>query len=304
LSQHFHSNPLTTMAVNEVKTWYLARSFDWPAEGGPVCLGSIIQDPKKPEKAINSPSFGAPARVFTREQKEWQHIFDKHREGSATLYTEFLRIADLSGQPSGKLATTSTNYFECDKLVTKYFYPDHEYVMERMRDEKVQSSLKRSRSRVFMITGLKLAYNPTAYHLQTRNRGLNVKPGADLTLVGPPVKISLGLDGSSTRTTATSSAGGTDIVFAFQLEEIDYRVSKNGAPPTATTKPRIKGAYMDRDKVRAEAAQEEEEDEVVVFERMFEQGVSAQDVGANGCIVLDDIDDGVCECAVLGLLID
>lgn len=80
-----------------------------------------------------------------------------------------------------------------------------------------------------MITGLKLAYNPAAYHLQISSHDFSVRPGVDLTLVDPPIKAGLELSRSAKHTTGTSFDGGTDIVFAYQLVEIDYRVGRSAA---------------------------------------------------------------------------
>lgn len=280
------------MATNEKKTFFLARSFDWPAEGGPVCLGSIIKDPKNPAKVINSPGFDLPTKIYEVEQHNWKHIFDEHRKGSATLFAEFLRMAELSGNPGARLEKLTANHFKCDKLVTTYFLPDDAYVMDRMQDPKIQASLKKSRSRAFMITGLKLAYNPGAYHLQVRNHGFSIRPGADLSLSGPPLKIGVALGSSTTRTSGISSDGGTDTIFAYQLMEIDYRVDKKTMEGKLKTKEFIKGAYMDMDRLetQGESRQEDEQDDNFVgFEKIIEY-----DVGQEAREVLDDIDGMKC----------
>lgn len=96
-----------------------------------------------------------------------------------------------------------------------------------------------------------------------------------MTLFGPRVKAGIALNSSTKHTSGTSSDGGTDIVFAYQLMEIDYRFDKRSLGTSLKkTKQFIKGTYMARDKVGqgeiSQVNEEEDNDDFVELERVVE----------------------------------
>lgn len=50
------------------KTYFCANSFIWPAENGPVKLGSIISSRTTPHIPRSSPDFEMPKEIYELEQ--------------------------------------------------------------------------------------------------------------------------------------------------------------------------------------------------------------------------------------------
>ena len=149
------------------KTYFLAPSFDWPVEG-PVRLGSIILDPKKPHLVINSKAFSLPDDVYTREQKDWTKIMNKYHGGFASFFTQFLAVVDA--EIGVGLDKNNAEVFKFNKLETRAFIPTKAYIDERLKDPEVQVQLKKRRARAYMITGVKCAYNPASYQISARRK--------------------------------------------------------------------------------------------------------------------------------------
>jgi len=242
------------------KTWFLCRDFDWPAENGPAKLGSIIVNPESPPVlAINSEPFKLPHEPYEREQLKWEDNRDKHWSGSLTLFAEFLNVVGLGPEISGGRESKKNDAFKCDRMLTKYIQleNENEYIHKRMKDEKVQKWIKGNpkKKKVFIISGLKIAYNPRARHMVSHDVSGKLRVGVDLTALAAPVTVGPEVEGSYGEGTTKGYEGGTDIVYAFQMMEIWYDVNSN---EVRKTKRRTRGAYMDADR-RPEVEDEDEQ---------------------------------------------
>lgn len=232
------------------KSYFLARDFDWPAENGPATLGSLIVRPKSlPVHAINSEPFDLPHEPIEREQKDWVDVKEKFWEGSITVFAEFLLGVIPGPEIKASRETTADDVFKCDKLVTKYIDPWklEGYIQKRMEDLKVQKYLAANpKERAFMITGLKIAYNPQARHKRSAKTGGKLKVPVDLTAVtGVPMNVGPKVKGSIGEEKSQSYTGGTNIVYAFQLLEIWYDLENKTVTKTNQS---TRGAYMNTDK--------------------------------------------------------
>jgi hypothetical protein len=244
------------------KTWFLCRDFDWPAENGPAKLGSIIVNPESPPVlAINSEPFDLPHEPYEREQLKWEDNRDKHWSGSVTIFAEFLNVVGLGPDISGGRESKNDDCFKCDKMLTKYVQleNENEYIHKRMKDEKVQKWIKGNpgKKKVFIITGLKIAYNPQARYMVSHDISGKVKLGVDLTALAVPATVGPKVEGTYGQGKTRGYEGGTDIVYAFQMMEIWYDVKSNNE--VRKTKRRTRGAYMRIDR----SPEEEDEDEQV-----------------------------------------
>jgi hypothetical protein len=231
------------------KSYFLARDFDWPVENGPATLGSLIVKPNSlPIHAINSEPFDLPHEPIELEQKNWEDVKNKFWNGSVTLFAEFLLGVIPGPEITASRETTADDVFKCDKLVTKYIDPrkPEGYIQKRMEDLEVQKYLAKNPKRVFMITGLKIAYNPEARHKRSTKNGGKLKVPVDLTAVTVvPMDVGAEVGGSTGGEKSRSYTGGTSIVYAFQLLEIWYDLEKK---TVAKTKQSTRGAYMDIDR--------------------------------------------------------
>lgn len=289
---------MSKMTTNKKKTYFIAPGFDWPIETGPVQLGNIVLGLDKPHQPISSTS-GAVPNHYSTEQTDWHGFNQKFLSGSATVYAQFLSTFGIDAEMGLQLAKTDTEIFKFDRLATKEFVPSKAYVEERMKADSVQDEIKNNRIKAFMVTGLKLAYNPVMYHLLGGSKGAHAKILTDFTALGVPLKIGPDVGIESGKVKITSTRGGSDIVFAYQLTRIDYTVVKG--TPVVKTAPLVKGAYMNTDGPPRAIGKMEVVEEVRV-DGVFDENVKPVDAVVKS--VADDIDGQEVECVMLDLVLD
>ena len=81
-------------------------------------------------------------------------------------------------------------------------------------------------NKLYMITGIKIAYGAASTIEHAKQRGLNLKFGTDFTSQGIPTSLGPQIGGSNTISTKQSQSGGDPFVFAFRLRRI--KISRKG----------------------------------------------------------------------------
>lgn len=182
------------------KTYFRANSFIWPAENGPVQLGSIISSRTTPHEPKSSPDFAPPKEVYEIEQSRWENSKTKHREGLVSIWARFIDGIGPEAEASGGWGSLNEEKYQFDKMVWRYFVADEEYITERMNDTKLQAFLVDHKKPVYMITGLMIAHNPKALTVVGHNYSLKGNVGAQYAgvgQIGPKADFSWGGKGSN-----------------------------------------------------------------------------------------------------------
>ncbi|KAF2403491.1 hypothetical protein EJ06DRAFT_527112 [Trichodelitschia bisporula] len=226
---------------NPVKTYYLAPKLDWAAVGGPVRLGSIITGPARPDLAVDKKPFELPQPVNYSKLEAWTYEDSGKRKLLAGLFCRFLE-ATIGVDFHAKLERTQTKRYQFDRLVTMSITPDVEYVKSRLEDDGVRELLEANNNKAYIITGLKIACNPSGATSTSRMTDTRLRVGANLAAAGVPLTVGPELEASHSTEQSTSFVGGTDIIFAFEIQKIRVKWYKNGRAVTVT--PRNKGAFM------------------------------------------------------------
>jgi hypothetical protein len=232
------------MATNQKKTYRVAPSFDWPAEDGPVTLGSIITNPKEPHRPLVSDGFELP-KIFTAEKNEFSKLLYQRSSFAAGVYLKILETVGVD--VGGQTIRNSAELLKTKKLETKYIIPDDTYIDERVQDQLVQDWMTVNRLKVYMVTGLKIAYDPSARSAQSANAGAGAKLGADGIPSGIPLSVTGDIRYDQGRSDDISFRGGTDIIFAYELKEIKYIVVEKKMV-LKKTKDYPQGVVLDRDR--------------------------------------------------------
>ncbi|KAK8120180.1 hypothetical protein PG999_004300 [Apiospora kogelbergensis] len=176
-----------------VKVYYLAPTRHVPPDG-PIALGSIITDPRRPEIAINS-STPAIQELKVHETVELNHSLGGVVPGLG-----------MDAEAGIRAASGNRSSYAFEKIVTREIFPDLETVRSLFSgDACVQQSIKDRRWQlsVFLITGVQVAYGAEVLLTRARERGVYLQTGVDLTAVT-----------------------GTPFVFAYRLRQILYRRKK------------------------------------------------------------------------------
>ena len=209
----------------EVKSvWFLPQTRDRPVTSA-ISLGSIIESPWTPEEALNEQSPPTIPQTLLRSREEtswtWTREFERSRGGG--LFASFLQFLGVGGEINGTVDRTHTDIFAADRMLTEEFSPDKRYLEHCLQDEGVRDMFVGTgrKSKLYMITGLKIAYGATKAMEMMKRRGMHAQIGVDVSTVGvlsmgPKVNIS-----SSAR--EKLGAGKSDFVFGFKLRRLRYK---------------------------------------------------------------------------------
>ncbi|KAK8098536.1 uncharacterized protein PG998_014022 [Apiospora kogelbergensis] len=219
-----------------VKVYYLAPTRHMPPDG-PIALGSIITDPRRPEIAINS---STPAiqelKVHETVELNQSRTLEDNATAQPSVWAKFLGGVvpglGVDAEAGIRAASGNRSSYAFEKIVTREIFPDLETVRSLFSgDACVQQSIKDRRWQlsVFLITGVQVAYGAEVLLTRARERGVYLQTGVDLTAVTggiAPVSVGGGLDASKAHSQSLSTNYQTPFVFAYRLRQILYRRKK------------------------------------------------------------------------------
>src|SRR5580700_1747438 len=119
-------------AIPRIPTYFLAPNCDFPPDGL-TALGSIIVDPKTPQKSLNhrnNQRVPVPADDLQESFKDnWEDAIRSARHNKITLWAGFLRmILGIGVDVSTGLKQGREDLYKFRRLETKYFEPDVAYI--------------------------------------------------------------------------------------------------------------------------------------------------------------------------------
>lgn len=249
---HNHTIRFTIFCAmsSSVKTYFLSPNFDFPPPpDGLITLGSILVDPKKPERSLNrNDQVAIPTgSIYNAHKDDWEVTRGQIREAEGGVWASFLSvILGLGGDLQINRSHNTNETYTCKRLETQYFQPDDVYIHQSLQNARVKSYFEQGwfRKPVYMITGLKVARGVTAKTSELEEYGFEGKLGVNGTSTGVPVAGGPKGRWTSKNDEGVSFSRSSDFVFAFQL--IKIRSRKNDRLPTQEDF--NKGALYDTDK--------------------------------------------------------
>ena len=210
--------------------WFLPRTRDHPPPSA-LRLGDVIASPFNPEEVVNGdPPPPAPRdllRTFEQQDWSWKKEFEKSHSGG--VFASFLDVVGIGPEVELGRDKARSDIYNAERLVTEYFIPNRQYMNEVLKDPDVKDELTgpNRRSKLFMITGLKVAYGATRALELMNGHVFNAKVSVNLgTLGGTPIpgapSVGPKADMSSS-TTEKMSGGRLDFVFGIQLRQLRYK---------------------------------------------------------------------------------
>lgn len=205
---------------SQVKSvWFLPRTRDRPVFSA-ITLGSVIESPWSPDEPLNDdlPPTVPNELLLRREESSWSWARETSRSRGGGVFASFLQISGIGGELNHQTDRTHLDVYEADRLVTEEFIPNAQYIGRVLEDPGVQEASVGPfrKSKVYIVTGLKIAYGATKATESMKSRGMYAQVGFDASALAAPVTV--GPKGSwSSSTSEKSSAGKSDFVFGFRL---------------------------------------------------------------------------------------
>ncbi|KAM0264284.1 hypothetical protein ACHAQJ_000773 [Trichoderma viride] len=211
--------------------YLMAPNFDYKDISGPIRLGSLIIDPLKPHRALTSIDKFVLDTKYPRVE-ETTHINRRDQWGDgydlafcARTYLKNMLLGELSAAISAKLQKDAMVELRSKSLVTKYFVvdPSEEEIESRIKNtkvEKVMNPWKSSRGfspryPVYMISGLKVAKNGSAYKKRAESKAAGAVEGRAI--------VEGAMSGEEMSTERHEWESSEDIVVAYKLLKIERK---------------------------------------------------------------------------------
>jgi hypothetical protein len=189
-------------------------------------MGDIIESPWSPEEALNDepPPAIAPEVLRRQIEESWSWAKESELSRGGGIFASFLQVLGVGGDVEGTKTNTQIDLYEVDRMVTEEFLPDKQYLRQCIEDAGVRDMFvgPSRKSKVYMVTGLKIAYGAVKAAEMMKEHGFRAKIGVDASVLGAPV--ALGPQGHwSSRVTESLTADKSDFVFAFKLRRLKFK---------------------------------------------------------------------------------
>lgn len=210
------------------KSYILPPTFDCPIDG-PIRLGAILIDPKRPLEPVYDVKVTTAQtldKFYTTEKTGWSVEYSQATSLEISLFAQALAfIMGLGADAALRLHRTELTGLKCDRLVTEWFVPTPEYLEHCLRHNTMLEIVKRHRRHgpaLYILCGRKLAYGFSANQRAGNAHEMSAGLSLDGTSIGVPVQTGPGVSLSSGQTSTESFSGSSDIVLAYQLRRIFY----------------------------------------------------------------------------------
>ncbi|SCO50254.1 uncharacterized protein FFMR_10209 [Fusarium fujikuroi] len=214
------------------QTSYFLAPNSSPSEGS-IRLGNILSTPALADDPINEGHFPPQVSMDVIEHNQNNFTFGMSAKNGRSfgVWASFLQTLGIGGDAIVDWSKEHTEQWACENLKTLSFNPTISYVSQCLKDEGVQKFMRANRpwfatNKLYMITGIKIAYGAASTIEHAKQRGLNLKFGTDFTSQGVPISLGPQIGGSNTISTKQSQSGGDPFVFAFRLRRI--KISRKG----------------------------------------------------------------------------
>lgn len=245
--------------------------------GGPISLGSIIDKPKFADLPLNEAPIDIENSKIIKPPKKSDYHLKTGRSlgGSIGLWADFLSpILGIGGDAGFDWKTTKEQDVTCDLLETRWFRPSPEYIKQSIADPDVKDYIVKNQSwrgssKLFMITGIKIAHNASFAYKIIKERGVRFHFGLDGTNSGVPLSIGPEADLRNDNTREESFKIVEPFVMAYRINELKIKAKTN---EVTSNEPYTKGTALGTVPLA-------NNEEIELFAEFEEQDAEIADVG-------------------------
>ncbi|KAM0543607.1 hypothetical protein ACHAPJ_012194 [Fusarium lateritium] len=218
--------------ATQKKHYFLSPTRSTPE--GPIRLGSIISTPALADDPINEEYISlssVPMDIIEHNEPNYRFEMCTSTSGSVGIWASFLQVLGIGGDVTADWSRENSQAWDCENLKTISFRPKLSYITQCLEDEGVQSYMRVNKpwlgtSKLYMITGIKVAYGASSTIRYARGKGFNLRFGVDLASQGVPLSVGPEYGRNNAISVQQSQDGAEPFVFAFRLRRI--KISKKG----------------------------------------------------------------------------
>ena len=284
-----------------MKTYMLVPHYDFPP-GGPIVLGSIISDIRKPDDSLNPEDIVEIPETskYATHKHDWQHTVESINGGGTGVWARCLSILGFGGSINMHFDSRSLDHYRFRDLETVFFSPTQGYLKEAVNRESVREYLEGSLyAPIYIITGLKIVRGPGAEVTKRRSLGGDgsAKFGVPATLAGVPFAVDTGeVTLHHTDAENTSFGGSSDFIIGYRLGKITFHRNHEGAQ-VPEHQPHTDGAFLG---VNDDQSAETSRLDITASIEFGGDDVIAQELQGEELIpAIDEEDNEECKCFVI-----
>lgn len=207
----------------KIPTYHVVPRFDMAAKGGPLELGTVVNNLLKLRPLNRGSIIPIPPNLSYEPVKhhgvteKWSHL----QKGHGSVWAKAFAHQVLGGGAEATAEDETQLTFKCDELVTLYFDPDDGYVARSLAVRGVDDYFIGSgyKDDVYMITGLKIARNLRSDSTTSQKRQINMDVTAQEPNSGSGLKAQAGFEASDQHTVEFEA---NDIVVGFRVRRYAY----------------------------------------------------------------------------------
>ncbi|KAM0710561.1 hypothetical protein Q7P35_002232 [Cladosporium inversicolor] len=202
-----------------------------------IKLGMLISlsytKPCLPDPDCNltdSPNYVWPGRDVIKSDIEepWTYDDAYKRSVSGGIWADIPILTAICGSLGFERSKSEDITVQAQRVETSWFTPNSHYIASALREPSAQEHFVQDpRARVFMITGMKIAYNAEISFGIEKAKEFHGDVGVDLAAVSAPTRVGPEAAMSRSRETHFHTRKAGPFVLAYQLKQI--RKKRNGS---------------------------------------------------------------------------
>ncbi|KAF2176116.1 hypothetical protein K469DRAFT_531594, partial [Zopfia rhizophila CBS 207.26] len=208
------------------KSWVYTKTTDYKP-GGVLSLGQILSDPTNPASVLQPLGpLPLPAELKPEHRRQDGVNMDTASEMGA-MFGVWAKVTSLpiGVETEMEKDASSELIWRFESLDSNIMSPPIEYTRNAMNHGDVQEALKKwgFKKRVYMITGVRTAHGARMEKTESHSSSVQAQLAADGSPHGVPVGGGVRGGHSSSATNKVTFEKTTDFVWAYRLNEVNYR---------------------------------------------------------------------------------
>jgi len=261
------------------KSWVYTKTTDYKP-GGILSLGQILSDPSNPASVLQPLGPLPLPGGLKPEHRRQEGVSMDNTSEMAAMFGVWAKATSLPVGIETKMEKDASSelIWRFKSLGSNIMSPPLEYTRNAMKHGDVPEGLKKwgFKRRVYMITGVRTAHGARMEKKESHSSTVQAQLAADGSAHSVPVEGGVRVGHSSGVTNNVTFEKTTDFVFAYRLNEVNYRGK-------ITQKSYTKGETSAAGDLPApKAAQELDDFDVIGVD---EEEVSAEDCGLEGITI-------------------